>query len=131
MAQERLTREDARILGLETGNVRGHTCKVLLLDGRVQLDDLRSRILARLDRAPRLRQRLLAPRGFGRPVWVDDATFDIAAQVRSLASGRPLPSAIGIPISSSIFPSPSPTRRGACWRSTRRPRSGSATATRS
>ena len=91
MAQERLTREDARILGLETGNVRGHTCKVLLLDGRVELDDLRSRILARLDRAPRLRQRLLAPRGFGRPVWVDDATFDIAAQVRSLEIGRPLP----------------------------------------
>lgn len=46
-------------------------------------EDLRSHITARLDRAPRYRQRLLTvPLGLADPVWVDDENFDISRHVR-------------------------------------------------
>jgi hypothetical protein len=87
MKSERLSREDARILRLETGNVCGHTCKALMLDGRVRLDDLREHVAERLPAAPRLLQRPVAPRGFRRPVWVEDVDFDIDAHVLAADAG--------------------------------------------
>src|SRR5262249_39436527 len=61
-----------------------------ILEGRVVLDApaglalqaIRVRIEQRLHLAPRLRQRLCRP-GFGAPVWVDDASFDITRHVRT------------------------------------------------
>jgi WS/DGAT/MGAT family acyltransferase len=55
-----------------------------LLDGhgRLRIERLRSRVGARLGLVPRLRQRVArVPFELGRPVWVDDPTFDIANHV--------------------------------------------------
>ena len=57
-----------------------------LLDasGQLALDAIRARIEGRLHLAPRLRQRLYWPGlGLGPPVWVDDASFEIARHVRT------------------------------------------------
>jgi len=61
-----------------------------LLDSsrELELDAIRARIEQRLHLAPRLRQRLYWPGfGFGGPVWVDDASFEISRHVRT----RPAP----------------------------------------
>jgi diacylglycerol O-acyltransferase len=93
---DRLSAQDVQILKLERGRVRGHTCKVIVLEpgeGRPlpTLDDLRDSIAGRLDAAPRLRRRLVrAPLGAGRPAWVDDPAFDIARQVTRLPVDGPV-----------------------------------------
>ncbi len=52
--------------------------------GQVALDDIRRHIACRLDRVPELRRVLRQTHVFeGRPLWVDDATFDIARHVLS------------------------------------------------
>jgi diacylglycerol O-acyltransferase len=94
MRLERLSPEDAAILALESGVVAGHTLKVMILDppekGALRdLDDLRAHVAARLDRAPRLRQRLApTPLRLAPPAWVDDSGFDIARHVRAAATGE-------------------------------------------
>jgi Wax ester synthase-like Acyl-CoA acyltransferase domain len=50
----RLSPEDLSILALEHEAVAGHTCKVIVLDGRIDPDLLRASILSRLDRASEL-----------------------------------------------------------------------------
>ena len=81
---ERLSREDARILGLESGNVRGHTVKVFLVEGRHDVDTVRRHVAARLGAEPRLRQRLApTPLGLAPPAWVDDPSFDLIWHVRA------------------------------------------------
>jgi diacylglycerol O-acyltransferase / wax synthase len=93
---DRLSAEDARILALEAGNVRGHTCKLLILGGASEspmptADALRAHIDARLDAAPRLRRRLApVPLRLGPPAWVDDPGFDIARHVRSVPAPDPV-----------------------------------------
>jgi len=65
-----------------------------LLDesGELALEAIRARIEQRLHLAPRLRQRLFWPGfGFGAPLWVDDASFDIKRHVRTHA----VPAAVG------------------------------------
>jgi diacylglycerol O-acyltransferase / wax synthase len=90
---DRLADQDAQILKLESGNVRGHTCKLIILEPRESgpgpsVDDLRERIATRLDRAPRFRRRLSpTPLRIANPVWVDDQDFDIANHVRAVPSG--------------------------------------------
>src|SRR5690242_15832823 len=84
---DRLSPEDVHVLRLEAGAVSGHTCKVLILErfedrDLPTLQELRDGIEARLDEAPRLRQRLMeTPLRVARPVWVDDPAFDIARHV--------------------------------------------------
>ena len=61
-----------------------------LLDerGALRVAEFREAIDRRLHRVPRFRQRVFRPRrGLGGPIWVDDATFDLADHVRV----RPLP----------------------------------------
>jgi WS/DGAT/MGAT family acyltransferase len=63
-----------------------------LLDahGELRLDDVRAGVAARLHLFPRFRQRVVAvPGRVGRPVWVDDDTFDIADHVRVHRVGSP------------------------------------------
>ena len=48
-APEPLSVEDARILALEQGPVRGHTCKLVLLDGVRGVDDLRAHVAEATD----------------------------------------------------------------------------------
>jgi diacylglycerol O-acyltransferase / wax synthase len=93
---DRLSDEDARILKLGRGTIRGHTCKVLVLEaagGRPlpTLQALRHQIGARLDAVPRLRQRLVpTPLKVANPVWLDDQEFDIARHVSPVRTGGPV-----------------------------------------
>jgi diacylglycerol O-acyltransferase / wax synthase len=93
---ERLTPLDVSNLRIETHGLPMNVAALAILEGRVLLDApgelaleaIRVRIEQRLHLAPRLRQRLYQPGfGFGAPVWVDDASFDISRHVRT----RPVP----------------------------------------
>ena len=82
----RLSREDLRILALENETVAGHTGKVILVDGRLDADQLRASIARRLPRAPRLSLRLTERDG--EPWWAPDPEVDLTAHVvRSGAAG--------------------------------------------
>ncbi|MDX6336023.1 MAG: hypothetical protein QOG05_3363 [Streptosporangiaceae bacterium] len=74
-----LSREDLSILALEDETVAGHTCKVIVLDGPLAVDALRTSIGARLHRAPRLSLRL--GEIDGAPWWVPDPQVDVTAHV--------------------------------------------------
>jgi WS/DGAT/MGAT family acyltransferase len=94
---DRLSPDDAAILRLESAAITGHTCKVLILEpgpsGPPSLEELRRHVEGRLWRVPRARRRLArTPFRVAPPVWIDDADFEIAAQVTAcpLASGEPL-----------------------------------------
>lgn len=94
----RLTYSDLMYLRLETSASPMHIGALVVLeaaplldtDGRLSLDEIRRRIELRLPRVPALRRRVLEPGLFqGRPLWVDDAAFDIASHVRETALGSP------------------------------------------
>ncbi len=56
-----------------------HVAAALRLEREVDPATVRKVLSARVAAVPRLRQRLIrAPLGAGRPVWVDDAEFDMA-----------------------------------------------------
>jgi diacylglycerol O-acyltransferase / wax synthase len=75
----RLSPEDLSILALENETVAGHTCKVIVLSGPVDLDVLRSSISSRLARAPELSMRL--GEIDGEPWWLPDSHVDVQAHV--------------------------------------------------
>lgn len=88
---ERLSAEDEHILALEHGHVVGHWCKVVIVDGELDVARLRATVGARLAGVPRLRQRLeFLPRGLGRPIWIDDAAFDLEWHVAPVGDAAPL-----------------------------------------
>ena len=83
MTDERLSADDARILGLESAAITGHTLKLVVLEPGEPLDleALRAGIAARLPEGSRGRQRVeLDADGSAR--WVDDEQFDAAAHVQ-------------------------------------------------
>lgn len=83
MTVERLTDEDARILARERGEVRGHMCKVLVVDGEHDADELRARVGPRLARVPRLSDCLVeAPLGLAPPAWLPSERFALDRQIR-------------------------------------------------
>src|SRR4029079_10306050 len=73
-----LSREDAAILALGTGTIRGHTCKVILLDGRRSAAELREGIAARLSGEYPLRLRLAAGEP---PGWEADPAFALERHI--------------------------------------------------
>jgi hypothetical protein len=79
MTRELLSEEDARILALESGTVRGHTCKVIVLAGERSAGQVRSHLEQRLGAVPQLTRRL-GP-GPGPPAWEDDPRFSIERHV--------------------------------------------------
>lgn len=89
-----LSPEDARILALETGRIRGHTLKVLVLDGApesLQVRALGAAVAERLPEAPRWRQRLVpAPATPTGLAWQDDPEFDIERHVRAVRDTGPV-----------------------------------------
>ena len=88
---DRLSAEDVHILSLEHGRVVGHWCKVVIVDGDVDVDRLRVTVTVQMESVPRLRQRLeFLPRGLGRPVWIDDPGFDLRWHVAPVDAGAPL-----------------------------------------
>ena len=99
----RLSASDLASLRLETAKAPMHIGALLSVEaaplvdseGALRLAEIRRRLGLRLDRAPELRRRVVSagPLG-GRPLWVDDAAFDIANHVREvrvhdLAPGEP------------------------------------------
>lgn len=58
-------------------------------DDFLDIDRLRAHVASRLDRFPRLRQRLKLPGGLSEPVWTDDPHFDLGYQIRHVALPRP------------------------------------------
>jgi len=80
---EPLTAEDVRILELESGTIRGHTCKVIVIGDEHGAEAVREHLAERIDTVPALRRRLGSVSG--RPAWVDDPGFSLERQV--LASG--------------------------------------------
>jgi diacylglycerol O-acyltransferase len=86
---ERLSEEDARILAREVGEVRGHICKVLVVDGEHSVDALRRHVRARLGAVPRLCDCLVeAPLGIAPPAWLPYADFDLDRHVRDGGRAR-------------------------------------------
>jgi WS/DGAT/MGAT family acyltransferase len=74
-----LSHEDLRILALETETVAGHTCKVILLDERIDADRLRQSIASRLDGALAMRLRLTQVDG--ELWWAKEQHVDLDAHV--------------------------------------------------
>jgi diacylglycerol O-acyltransferase len=91
-----LAAEDARILGLETAQVAGHTLKVMVLERGSELaaDELREWVGARVGRLPRLMQRLQPQPDAGPPSWVRDGEFDLTRHVRRAEGAATLAAAI-------------------------------------
>jgi WS/DGAT/MGAT family acyltransferase len=93
---ERLGPQDASFLYLETPSVHQHVGGVAILDpstapeGKLAYDDLVRVISSRLHLAPRFRQKVkFPPLPVARPVWVDDASFDISFHLRRAALPTP------------------------------------------
>ena len=94
----RLSRSDTSYLRYETRAAPTQVGALVILDGGplfdaaggVRLDEIRRRLERRLTRVPVLRRRLLRPGPLqGRPVWIDDAAFDIARHVRHFTVPAP------------------------------------------
>jgi WS/DGAT/MGAT family acyltransferase len=83
-----LSTEDLSILALENETVAGHTCKVILLEDRIEPEALRASIAARLDRAPQLSLRLTEVDGA--PRWVPASELDLDAHVAVTGGPDPL-----------------------------------------
>jgi diacylglycerol O-acyltransferase / wax synthase len=89
---ERLTPLDVSNLRIERHGLPMNVAALAILEGRVMLDAsgeldveaIRASVEQRLHLAPRLRQKLYRPGfGFGAPVWVDDASFDISRHIKT------------------------------------------------
>ncbi len=84
---ERMTPNDAAILGLEDDISAAHGLTIGIFDGpEPDFDGLLDRVEDRVRLVPRYRQRLLTvPFDLERPVWVDDPNFSIEFHVRHTA----------------------------------------------
>lgn len=75
----RASANDLMELATDTPAAPQHVAAVLRLDETVEPETVRDVLAARVPAVPRLRQRLMrAPLGGGRPLWVDDADFDMS-----------------------------------------------------
>ena len=84
---DRVTADDLVSLATDVGSAPMQVGAVLLLDTGAEFDLLQATaaIAGRIRTVPRLRQRLVpTPVGCGRPIWVDDAGFDLEEHVRSV-----------------------------------------------
>jgi diacylglycerol O-acyltransferase / wax synthase len=93
---QRLGPQDASFLYLETPNVHQHVGGLAILDpstrpdGELKLEHLVEVISSRLHLAPRFRQKVVfPPLSTARPVWVDDADFDLDFHFRRAALPSP------------------------------------------
>ncbi len=79
-------------LASDVGPVPMNVGALLVLDGGADLDiqAAQNELGHRLGAIPRLRQRLVRlPWGLGRPIWVDDPTFDAAAHISGVRCASP------------------------------------------
>jgi diacylglycerol O-acyltransferase / wax synthase len=80
----RLSAMDASFLQIETPTNRMHLLALFVFEGPApSISQFRAAVAARLPLVPRFRQRLAeVPLGLGRPVWVDDETFELCFHTR-------------------------------------------------
>jgi len=90
---DRLSALDASFLFVEEADTAMHVGGLAIFDappGGLDVDALERHIARRIGRVPRFRQRVRAvPGGLARPVWVDDAHFDLDHHVRRSHLPRP------------------------------------------
>jgi diacylglycerol O-acyltransferase / wax synthase len=87
---DRVSANDLTELVTETATAPMQMAAILRLEEPVGCDVLRSELSRRVAAVPRLRQCLeQAPIGLGRPIWVDDAHFDINRQLYERQSPDP------------------------------------------
>ncbi len=89
---ERISANDAQQLATDVGPVPMNVGAVLLLGARPHFDvgGAQKLLALRLAAVPRLRQRIVVPPfGCGRPVWVDDPGFDVAAHLGRIRCPSP------------------------------------------
>jgi len=94
MAQEhgdRLTALDASFLAQEGPTSHMHVGAVMIFDGPAPAyEELADHVRARLHLVPRFRQKLaIPPLEAGRPLWVDDPSFNLEYHVRDTALPAP------------------------------------------
>ena len=88
---------------------------VLMLDRRLDTAAIRRALAERVRAVPRLRQRLVStPWGCGRPVWVDDADFDIDNHVRARRCAPPGDESALLDVAAAAVTDPLPKHR-ALW----------------
>jgi diacylglycerol O-acyltransferase / wax synthase len=89
--KDRLTAVDASFLAQERAASHMHVGAVLVFEGPApDYDDVLEGIESRLHMVPRYRQKLaFPPLQTGRPVWVDDPTFNLEYHVRHTALPSP------------------------------------------
>lgn len=93
---DRLSALDASFLLLERPNVHMHVAGLVVLDpstrpdGRLTFEDVAEVLRARVHLVPRFRQKVrFVPLGLGRPVWLDDPSFDLDFHLRRAALPAP------------------------------------------
>ena len=89
---ERATADDVVSLATDVGSAPMQVGAVLVLDTATgfDLDRATAAIAERIEAVPRLRQRLVRTRvGCGRPIWIDDADFDLARHVDAVVCPAP------------------------------------------
>ncbi|MGH7898530.1 MAG: WS/DGAT/MGAT family O-acyltransferase [Candidatus Binatia bacterium] len=94
---ERLSTLDAFFLEAEHHNAYMHIGATLVFEegrfrdppGGVDIEKIRAYVASRLHLIPRYRQRLARTPLEGRPIWVDDADFDVANHVLRSSPPRP------------------------------------------
>lgn len=88
---DRLSAVDASFLAQERANSHMHIGAVLILEGPPpSYEDFLNHIRSRLHLVPRYRQKLaVPPLETGRPIWVDDANFNLEYHVRHTALPSP------------------------------------------
>jgi len=94
----RLSAQDASFLHAESPETPMHVGSLAVLEGaplfddtgRLRIDEFRDHVASRLHLVPLFRKKLMeVPFGQGRPVWVDDPSFDIGYHVRLTALPAP------------------------------------------
>src|SRR6266513_620377 len=93
---ERLSVLDNSFLQLETTANHFHVGGLAILDpstrpqGKLTIEDIGELIYRRMHLVPRFRQKIVqVPFNLGRPVWVDDANFDMEFHLRRAALPAP------------------------------------------
>jgi diacylglycerol O-acyltransferase len=88
---DRLSAVDASFLAQERANSHMHVGAVLIFEGPAPgYDDFLNHIRSRLHLVPRYRHKLaFPPLETGRPVWIDDPSFNLSYHVRHTALPQP------------------------------------------
>jgi WS/DGAT/MGAT family acyltransferase len=89
--KDRLSAVDASFLAQEKGSAHMHVGAVMVFEGPPPRDqEFAEQVESRMHLVPRYRQKLAFPRfEMGRPMWVDDPSFNLEYHVRSTALPKP------------------------------------------